>query len=418
MIRAAALRELVQQQTGMHLPAATVARAARNRVSMLGNVQRGAYLARVEQDPDELAALIELLVVPETWLFRDPEAFAAASTFAVARHRTVRRRLKILSLPCATGEEPYSLAMALLDAGMDGTQFNIDGIDISTVALERARAATYGRNAFRNADNRFRDRYFTPGEHGHCLLPAVQALVRFRHGNLFDLDAGVATLGYDIIFCRNLLIYFEEPMQQRALTILDRLLDDQGMLFSGYAEFPVFVRHGFVSAQLHGAFAVRKAACAPAAVLPTVPRRTGAQTETQFQPPCTSAVRSVGMKRPADRTPPASGTVTQARSDDPVAQARSLANRGALDAAMAQLQVCLARWPELASAHALLGTIHARLGHAAAAGTCLRHALYLEPNDYEVLCQLALLADQRGDPDRAAGLRARAARVLGRKARS
>ena len=413
MIRATMLQELVEQITGMHLTAATVTRAASKRIAMLGDVPRDCYAARVAADKDELAALVELLVVPETWLFRDPGAFAAAAAFALARQRTVQRRLRILSLPCATGEEPYSLAMALLDAGMDATQFSIDGIDISSVALERAGSATYGRNAFRNPDTAFRDRYFTPDEHGERLRPDVQALVRFRQGNLLDLDPAIATPAFDIIFCRNLLIYFEESMQQRALTILNRLLDDQGMLFSGYAEFPVFLRHGFVSAQLSGAFAVCKATStqdtiAPPARRPTPPvHRVSLPVATA---PLHRTTTSSAQVVPEAQTASAASAATA----DLLASARSLADRGALDAALKNLQACLARAPDLAQAHAMLGAIHARKGDPVAAEVALRHALYLEPNDYQVLCQLALLADQQGDRARAAALRARAGRVFDR----
>jgi chemotaxis protein methyltransferase WspC len=79
--------------------------------------------------------------------------------------------LRILSLPCSTGEEPYSIAMALLDAGIPGDRFRVDAIDISARALERARAAVYGDNAFRGQPLDFRDRYFTPSARRPYQLP-------------------------------------------------------------------------------------------------------------------------------------------------------------------------------------------------------------------------------------------------------
>jgi chemotaxis protein methyltransferase WspC len=84
--------------------------------------------------------------------------------------------LRILSLPCSTGEEPYSIAMALLDAGIPGDRFRVDAIDISARALERARAAVYGDNAFRGQPLDFRDRYFTPSRHaGHTSCKGPQS---------------------------------------------------------------------------------------------------------------------------------------------------------------------------------------------------------------------------------------------------
>jgi chemotaxis protein methyltransferase WspC len=109
-----------------------------------------AYFARVWTSKAELQALVEAVVVPETWFFRDPGAFDALSS--VVRHGALpmaTEPLRLLSVPSSSGEEPYSIAMALLDAGVPSARFQVDAMDISQVALERAAAAVYGRNSFR-----------------------------------------------------------------------------------------------------------------------------------------------------------------------------------------------------------------------------------------------------------------------------
>ncbi len=101
--------------------------------------------------PAQMQALIEAVVVPETWFFRDPEAFNALVT--LARVRLLDQPFKpvrILSMPCSTGEEAYTIAMAMLDAGIAPERFSIDAIDISDRALGVARQARYGSNAFRS----------------------------------------------------------------------------------------------------------------------------------------------------------------------------------------------------------------------------------------------------------------------------
>ena len=103
---------------------------------------------------DEQQALIEAVIVPETWFFRYPESFATLAKLASKRLAAINnmRALRILSLPCSTGEEPYSIAMALLDAGLKPHQFKVDGMDVSPLSVEKARRALYGKNSFRGQD--------------------------------------------------------------------------------------------------------------------------------------------------------------------------------------------------------------------------------------------------------------------------
>jgi chemotaxis protein methyltransferase WspC len=136
----------------------------------------------------ELQQLIELVVVPETWFFRDHEACATLARYAIEEWRPAHpdSMMQLLSLPCATGEEAYSMAMALLDAGLPASRFRIDAIDISIKALARAREAVYGRNSFRSTDLSFRDRYFTGAGDTYLLSETVRRQVHFQPGNLVD----------------------------------------------------------------------------------------------------------------------------------------------------------------------------------------------------------------------------------------
>jgi chemotaxis protein methyltransferase WspC len=109
-----------------------------------------AYWQRLTTSPEERQALIETLVVPETWFYRDREAYVALAR--LANERLVRdplHVLRVLSLPCSTGEEPYTIAMTLLDEGIGESRFTVDGFDISARAIDHARAGVYGRNSFR-----------------------------------------------------------------------------------------------------------------------------------------------------------------------------------------------------------------------------------------------------------------------------
>ena len=208
--------------------------------------------------PQQLQALIEAVVVPETWFFRDSEAFNALVVLARARlAEQPFRPVRILCMPCSTGEEAYTIAMAMLDAGIAPERFTIDAIDISNHALDTARQARYGSNAFRSRALGFRDRHFKPSGDHWRLSADVTERVRFRQANLLTLETQ-AFEPFDFVFCRNVLIYFDRPMQRTAVRVLDDLLAPGATLFVGPAETGLMMREGMTSAKLALAFAFRR----------------------------------------------------------------------------------------------------------------------------------------------------------------
>ncbi|MES2569149.1 MAG: protein-glutamate O-methyltransferase CheR, partial [Verrucomicrobiota bacterium] len=208
----------------------------------------------------ELQELIEAVVVPETWFFRDRKAFTALGQIASDQWWPAHPEgvMRLLSLPCSTGEEPFSMAMALQEAGLPLNRFCIDAFDISGHALARARRAIYGKNSFRGDDLAFRERFFEPHEGGHRLCDTVRGQVRFQQGNLLHPDFLAGSERYDVIFCRNVLIYFDRPTQERAITLLTRLLSSEGVVFVGPSESGLLLSQKYVSAKIPLAFAFYK----------------------------------------------------------------------------------------------------------------------------------------------------------------
>jgi chemotaxis protein methyltransferase WspC len=400
-------RELLQRETGLDLPPATVERALRERMLKCGATDAGQYLRAMA--PTELAALIELVVVPESWMFRDPNAFVAATAFAQRRlAERPGRVVRILSLPCAGGEEPYSMAMALTDAGVAPSSFRIEGIDLSAASIERATAGRYTRNAFRGRALGFRERYFSRHGDQYQISDALRAQVAFAQGNLLAFDATTAAGRYDLVFCRNLLIYFDEPTSAAAVALLRTLLADDGMLLAGYAEVPAFCRNGFAPLRLPGAFALRKA-CAPA---PAVPAPAApAPPRARPAPP-----RMLGASPPPEPRPDKAVEAAPPADPEPMlAQARRQADQGDYRAAAAACQAVLAADPQSADACFILGIVSECQNQPGVAGDYWRRCVYLKPDHYEALCHLALLAERTGDAPQAAALRQRAARVYRRQ---
>ena len=432
-------RELLQRATGLNLTEADAARAVTRRMAALGIADNAAYLRQLA--PAELAALIELVVVPESWMFRDAEAFAAAAGFVHQRLQAAPLRVvRIASIPCAGGEEPYSMAMALADAGVDSGSYHIDGYDLSAISVARAQAGRYTRNAFRGRKLEFRARHFSAADDGYQISEALRAQVGFRQGNLFELDSAVAGGRYDVIFCRNLLIYFDEATTVAAIARLDSLLADGGIVFAGYAEVPAFVRNGFSSLRMPGAFALQRTADAPA--------RAGAGALARAGAPARDASAQVPAATPARaaraRTSPAQAAATPAPAPSPapvrrptaaaasqaaaasgapaahpsdaalLADARKQADQGDFRSAATTCHAVLARDADNADAYYLLGVVSDCQKQSALAEDYWRRCVYLKPNHYEALCQLALLSEQAGNAAQAAVFKQRAARIYQR----
>jgi chemotaxis protein methyltransferase WspC len=383
---------LLLDATGLNLDDAVLERALDARMKRLGLADRDAYLALL--GGEELNHLIELVVVPESWMFRDPAAFNAALSVVAERLEGRPGQLaRVLSLPCAGGEEPYSMAMTVLDAGLPLDRCRIDAADLSAVSIARARAGRYTRNAFRGGRLDFRDRYFTPEDGGYLLREDVRAAVRFSQDNLFAIDLEANAARYDVIFCRNLLIYFDDASIARAASVLGALLAEDGILLAGPSESHVLSRHGFTHMPLSGAFALRRARSAT----------------VQAAPVPTPAVGWAFMPTRLD-TRPVQREVAPVPCTDLLARAQHCADTGLLHEAAEICRTLLDTDPTAPGPYFILGLVSQSAHDKAGAARHLRQCVYLDPQHYEGLCALALLAEQSGEPDKAALYRQRAAR--------
>lgn len=388
-----------------------IQRAVQARRRASGASDAAAYLLRLGEDARELQALVECVVVPETWFLRDPEAFATLADVAMQRLRdTPLRPLRLLSLPCSSGEEPFSMAMALLDAGVDAHQFRIEGVDISEVAVEAAQRASYGPNSFRSADLGFRDRHFrSTGEARWTPSDRVRGCVAFATGNLLAPGFLPGDGQYDAIFCRNVLIYFDPDTQARAVEVLTRLLAPDGWLFVGPSETGLLPRQKFASAQRPMAFAFRRQAARAAPRAGKGATSAGSATKASGA----AAPSATGATPSARRAPVVAPSRQRAARvvDSELRRSQALADQGKLAEAASACEQHLRDQGASADAYCLLGLIREAAGDKAAAAALFRKALYLEPRHAESLGHLALLLERKGDANGARLLRERLRRL-------
>ncbi|QLF93799.1 chemotaxis protein CheR [Pseudomonas sp. ABC1] len=375
-----------------------IERAIRQRMTANDKPVMEDYWTHLSGSPKEQQALVEAVVVPETWFFRYPESFQALARLAQERHAQLRgaRALRLISLPCSSGEEPYSIAMALLDAGFAPEHFQIDALDVSDRVIALARRGLYGRNSFRGESLAFRERFFSPQPGGFALAERVKDCVRLRCGNLLDGNLFANDAPYDFIFCRNLLIYFDRATQLRVLESLKRQLQPDGTLFIGPAEASLASQNGMQALGYPQTFAFRFAPARPATVATGV--RKARYTPPVVAPrPLPVPSRPAPVRISAAVVPPPTPRPAQVPDTSTWHSVAELANAGRSAEARQQCEQHMQAHGPCAEGFYWLGLLSDVESQDEQARSYYRKAIYLDPRHSEALTHLAAHLEAQGD---------------------
>jgi chemotaxis protein methyltransferase CheR len=243
-------QQLIYREAGIFLGPAKKAllmgRLSR-RLRELGELSLGTYLRRVEEEPAERVRLLEAICTHETHFFREPRHFTFLEREVLSRWRAQgatdagTRNVRVWSAACSTGEEPFTLAMVLRHHLPPEQGWNIDilATDLSTRVLDKARRMLWPVDRAQEIPTHYLKQFMLRGtgsQEGWMKAgPELRPLVRFQRLNLNE--ERYAHLGrFDLIFCRNVLIYFDAASKQRVLDRLLGHLDPRGILFVGHAE--------------------------------------------------------------------------------------------------------------------------------------------------------------------------------------
>jgi len=202
------------------------------------------YLKMLDHDNREFQDLINLITVNETYFFREFDQLAifgeSCLEEVVSRKRAAgERSLKVFSAACSSGEEPYTLAIILKEMLDDFHFWNITvkGVDIDENVLKTARIAEYDARSVKDVPSEYLDRYFTRLSADRFRVnPEIRSMVSFEHVNLMDRRALRAERDYDFIFCRNMLIYFDDQSRKQVVERFYTMLSKGGFIFLGHAE--------------------------------------------------------------------------------------------------------------------------------------------------------------------------------------
>jgi chemotaxis protein methyltransferase CheR len=266
------LRELIYEYAGLWFDddnAFLLQRRLAPRVEALAlgdfaDYYRFLRLASPEARRTEIDEICDRITTNETYFFREAdqlEAFKSEILPSIADLKPRGKRLTIWSAGCSTGEEAYTIAILILETGLFGDwDVRVFGSDVSRRVLQVARRAQYGKSSFRSTDARLLRRYFREIEGGskHQVRDEVRQLVSFGQINLID-DAAADLLGeVDVVFCRNVLIYFDQRSRRRVIDTLYRKLVRGGYLLLGHSESLITLTTAFELVHLKNDMVYRK----------------------------------------------------------------------------------------------------------------------------------------------------------------
>ncbi len=204
------------------------------------------YYYFLTYDPErekEFTQLLNVIVTNETSFFRDQTQLDVFSRGVVPRiiEEKLRRgskNIRVWSAACSTGEEPYTLAMLFMEAGLaaKGWTIEIVGSDISEIVLRAAEAGHYDKYSLRNTPEVYLRKYFSNSGESFTIKESVRGFVRYKRINLIEANDTRSVIGFDVIFCRNVFIYFDDVSKKRAVSHLYDSLARGGYLFVGFSE--------------------------------------------------------------------------------------------------------------------------------------------------------------------------------------
>lgn len=218
------------------------------------------YLSFLKTNPDELQVLVRTLTIKVSNFFRNPVVFELLSSRVLPELAAEFGSLKVWSIGCANGEEPYSVAMIIEDLLVEGTiscTYQIQGTDVDPEAIERAKLGEYSDEELVETKRKYIDAYVIKmsnppsSEYGHDhfrVSDKIRSMVQFSGGNIMHLLSGRKDYPerYNLILCRNILIYLNREMQEEIISALGEILYDRGYLLLGESEtMPESVRHAF-----------------------------------------------------------------------------------------------------------------------------------------------------------------------------
>lgn len=409
------VREAIEALTplqGRLLDTASARQHLRRRQRELGLGSSEAFAVRLRSDRLERERVVAAVAVPETWFFRYRQSFELLRS-RLAERRSRGGSLRMLSAPCATGQEPISMVVTALAAGWRAEQVVVEAIDASSAAIDRALRSGREPLPLREALPPWASPWLAAGESGVAVDPRVLERIRFEHADLFEWSP--ARGEFEVVFCRNFFIYLRPEARREALSRCGRWLSRDGLLFVGHADHDARAIEGFRPVGVPQTFAYERAPLPAAASMPAPAPQAPARKARATPVPQAASPKHRAAPAPAPARPGAAPPAV-ARAGEPPLPEELSAIRAIADAGRTTEAAALAeRWVRergpMPEAIELLGCIRLAAGDREGAWEWFRRLVYLEPGHESGLLHLAMLSEHGGDLAAAARYRERAQRA-------
>lgn len=238
--------ELFYRTTGIRFGASKryfVDKRVNDRIRETGSANFSAYLRKLKLDPHgfEMQLLVDAMTVNETYFYRETQQIDLMIQELLpelCRSKAPGVPIKILSKPCSSGEEPYSIALKLLEEWREVDDFdvNIHGSDIDSKMIERAKEGLYSERSVAKLPPGVKSRYFRREARGWRIIEELRASVDFRRVNALDRAQMMRYSRFDVVFCRNMLIYFDDVSRRKVVDAFYDVLNPGGYLVLGASE--------------------------------------------------------------------------------------------------------------------------------------------------------------------------------------
>jgi chemotaxis protein methyltransferase CheR len=397
------------------------------------------YFRLLSADDDEFKELMNLVTINETSFFRFPAQFDALRDRIIpeivdARGAGATREFRVWSAGCSTGEEPYTLSMTLSESCLEGLgiPFQVTGTDVSTQALEKARKAIYPQRAVSNLAPAVLQRWFDPVDGGYRPVQRIRDRCTFHFHNLIKEPYPLALMSnWDVIFCRNVTIYFRVESTRRVVDHFFDALNPGGYLFIGHSETLTSISERFEPVEINGVFLYRKPLEKRALSFDEIVARRQERTGVRAEPKPEKRPRErLRVRRTPDppTEPPVNEVeqlILQARAkleqacpmdalvlandaqrlepdcvEAHLVAAFAYADLGKLDEALEQARAVLATYPLTAGARYIMGVIHQQRGDLGGALAEYKRTIYIDPGFVLAHFAVANIQRQQGDiPD-------------------
>jgi chemotaxis protein methyltransferase CheR len=264
------LRDFLYQKIGIYFEDKKIyflKKRLQIRMDFLGFEEPNQYIRLLKfSDPygTELQDLVNLITTNETYFFREFDylrVFAEECIPVVCeRKRNIDNKIRIWSAGCSSGEEAYTLSIIMMEIldNYKNWDVQIRGTDIDVNVLEKARIGKYDQRSIKDVPKEYLDKYFIQEDNSYHVIPEVRNLIEFDHLNLMDMNKMRLEMGYDFIFCRNVLIYFNEISRKEVVDQFYYSLNKGGFIFLGHAESVGRISTAFTLKKMGGSLVYMK----------------------------------------------------------------------------------------------------------------------------------------------------------------